>query len=140
MPLPGLDVLDPAPGTERKVSGDREVLRILVQEDEAAELLDAVLVGLQESVQLVGRIVDERSALDARLHGDLAEDAGSRVGHRHLLPGIRCRLRPVVRVLEANGRMPVSGMELQVGPHPLAQEHRMMPLEHPLTGTVPDGP
>ena len=47
----------------------------------------------------------------------------------------RCRVGRRVR-----RSAPGSGMELQVGSHPLAQEHGVVSLEHPLTGPMPDGP
>ena len=96
------------------------------------------LFALQEAMQLVGGVVDEGGAFDACLHGDLAEDARSRVAHRHVLPGSGAGYR---RWCVRGGRSAeASWMELQVRAHPLPQEHGVMSLEHPLSGAVPDGP
>src|SRR6188508_257532 len=50
----------------------------------------------------------------------------------------RLSLSPGVRMLTVSRSRFLRGV-LQIGAHALAQEHRVMSLEHPLAGSVPHG-
>ena len=65
-PLAGLGVLVAAAHAERAVGRDREVVGVLVDQRQAAELRDPVAVALEELLQLLGRLDDEVSSARGR--------------------------------------------------------------------------
>ena len=81
-PVPGQLVEVAGPAAEREVRRDREVVRILVDQDEAAELVDPVLVRVEELAELLGRLDEEVGALEGSVARDLPEQIVTARVHR----------------------------------------------------------
>ena len=72
-PLAARLVEDAAPAAERAVGRDREVVGVVVDQDEAAELADPVLVRGHEPLQLLARADEEVGPLDLGIAGHVGE-------------------------------------------------------------------
>jgi hypothetical protein len=66
-------VEDPAPAPKRPVRSDGEVVRIVVDQDQAAEVANPALVGRHEPLELLARANQEVGPLDLGVAGHVGE-------------------------------------------------------------------
>ena len=78
-PLAGGLVEVPAAAAERQVGRDREVVGVLVDEGEPADVADAVAVALDERLELVGGLDEEVGPLEGGVGRELTQVVAARV-------------------------------------------------------------
>ena len=119
-----------APAAERQVGRDRQVVGLVVDQRQATQHRDAVLVMVEEAAQLFGRLDDEVRAFEGGIGCELTEQVV--VARIHCLPPVwfvarwSCVASKAHRVMDGiRGQAPCA-----------AQEHRVVAFEDPLAGSM----